>query len=69
MHQSQKAKKEINNFTTMCPLNAHINQEKQKRKEIASPTITGLLGMETSPHTLTKSCQRIINLEINFVQL
>jgi hypothetical protein len=30
----------------MCPLNAHINQGKQKGKEIASPTITGLLGME-----------------------
>jgi hypothetical protein len=46
MHQSQKAKKEINNFTIMCPLNAHINQGNQKRKEIASATIAGLLGME-----------------------
>jgi hypothetical protein len=56
----------------MCPLNAHINQGKAKKERNSVTNNHGIArhGKKiTSPHTLTKSCQRIINLEINFVQL
>jgi hypothetical protein len=48
----------------MRPLNAHINQGKQKRKEIVSPTITGLLGMEKN--NVTPYSHQILSVNNKF---